>query len=97
MPLNQQDGDTPPKSLVAEHRDVQNAAKSVLANLASEISAFDTEEPSQQQPAERFATLVFPKLGTTTALPLFSQVRAVAYQFLVEATFQTPSPLGNST
>jgi len=34
----------PPDSLIAEHREVQNAAKTVLASLASRISATDTEE-----------------------------------------------------
>lgn len=33
----------PPDSLIAEYREVQNAAKSVLASLASKISASDTE------------------------------------------------------
>lgn len=33
----------PPDSLIAEHRAVQSAAKSVLASLASKISARDTE------------------------------------------------------
>ena len=51
----------PQDSLIAEHREVQNAAKSVLADLAFKISASDTEESIAETAYQELCTLGFPE------------------------------------
>jgi Xaa-Pro aminopeptidase len=51
----------PQNSLVAEHRAVQSAAKSVLANLASRISASDTEASIAEAAYRELCALGFPE------------------------------------
>jgi len=50
----------PPNSLIAEHRAVQSAAKSVLAILGSKISASDTESSIAETAYRELCTLGFP-------------------------------------
>lgn len=48
-------------SFIAEHRAVQHAAKSVLASLASQISAFDSEESIAEAAYTALCTIGFPE------------------------------------
>jgi Xaa-Pro aminopeptidase len=49
----------PPDSLITEHRAVQNAAKFVLANLSSKITASDTEASIAEKAYRELCTLGF--------------------------------------
>lgn len=51
----------PPDSLIAEHRAVQNAAKAVLASLASKISAHATELSIAETAYQELCVLGFPE------------------------------------
>ena len=51
----------PPDSLIAEHRAVQNAAKAVLASLASKISAHATEGSIAEAAYRELCVLGFPE------------------------------------
>lgn len=51
----------PPGSLIAEHRAVQSAAKSVLTHLASRISASDTEASIAETAWRELCALGFPE------------------------------------
>lgn len=50
----------PPTATIAEHREVQNAAKTVLANLAFSISASDTEATIAAAAHQALCNLGFP-------------------------------------
>lgn len=51
----------PPDSLISEHREVQSAAKFVLAGLAAKISARDTERSIAEAAYSELCSLGFPE------------------------------------